>query len=125
MKQLLVVILLTLIFAIGFMGIRFESALFQEENTFEIIAAIAKLEFSNNDYVQITDTSKGTRYVSKNKNGSQEKVIKEFMKENGWQFKEQAGSAYIFEEDGVTVVVGARLFTKNYFLWNVPKEVLY
>lgn len=125
MKKFLAVILSVLIVVISFIGIRFGSALYQEENTAEIIASITKLEFSNNDYLQITDTYQGIRYVSKNKNGSQEKVIKEFMQENGWLFKEQAGSGYIFEEDGVTVVVETRLFTKNYFLWNVPREVLH
>ncbi|MGO4889006.1 hypothetical protein ACJ2A9_14725 [Anaerobacillus sp. MEB173] len=123
MKKFLVVILLVLIIAFGFIGIRFGSALFQEENTTEIIATITKLEFSNSDYIQITDTSDGIRYVTKNKNGSQEQIIKEFMEKNDWAFKEQMGAGYIFEKDGVTVVVETRLFTKNYFLWDVPKEV--
>ncbi|MCD8511142.1 MAG: hypothetical protein LRY73_15595 [Bacillus sp. (in: Bacteria)] len=56
-----------------FFGIRFGSALFQEENTAEIIASIAKLEFSTNDYIKITETPQRIRYVSKIKNGYQEK----------------------------------------------------
>lgn len=123
LKKLVLVILLLSVVAIGLFGIRFGSALFQEENTTEIIISITRLEFSTNDYIKITDTSQEIRYVSKNKNGSQERVIKEFMRENGWQFREQAGSGYIFEKDGVTVVVGTRLFTRNYFLWHVPKDV--
>jgi hypothetical protein len=125
LRKFLVVILLILIVSIGFIGIRFGSALFQEENTTEIISSITKLEFSSNDYVTITDTSRGIRYVSKNKNGSQEKIIKEFMKKKEWKFKEQMGAGYIFEKDGATVVVETRLFTKNYFLWDVPKEILH
>ena len=125
LKKFLLVILLILIVAIGFIVIRFGSALFQEENTTEIIASITKLEFSTNDYIKVTEISQRIRYVSKNENGFQEKVIKEFMQENGWQFKDQAGSGYIFEKDGETIVVEAKLFTKNYFLWSVPKEVLY
>lgn len=125
MKKFLLVILLVLIVFIGFIGIIFGSAFFQEENTTEIIASIIKLEFSNDNYVQVTDTSQGKRYVSKNKNSSQEDLIKEFMERNEWKYKEQMGAGFIFEKDGVTVVVGTRLFTKNYFLWDVPKEVLY
>lgn len=76
MKTFLLVILCLLIVGIGLIGIRFGSALFQEENTTEIIASITKLEFSTNNYIKVTDTSQRIRYVSKNKNGSQEKVIK-------------------------------------------------
>ena len=123
MKKFLVAILLILIVAIGFIGIRFGSALFQEENTIEIIASITKLDLANTNYIEVTDDSERTRYVSKNKSGSQEKIIKEFMRENGWQYKEQMGSGFIFEKDRVTVTIGTRLFTKNYFLWDVPKEV--
>ncbi|WP_047983487.1 hypothetical protein [Ornithinibacillus californiensis] len=125
MKKFLVVISLVLIVAIGFIGIRFGSALFQEENTTEIIASITKLEFTSNDYIKVTDTSHGIRYVSKNESGSQERVIKEFMKENEWQFKEQMGSGFLFMKDGMNVTVGTRLFSKNYFLWDVPKEVFH
>ncbi|MFN7253532.1 MAG: hypothetical protein ACK4M9_22570 [Anaerobacillus sp.] len=63
MKKFLVVIFLILIFAFGFIGIRFGSAMFQEENTTEIIASITKLEFSNNDYIQITKPSQGIRII--------------------------------------------------------------
>ncbi|GGM41274.1 hypothetical protein GCM10011351_29330 [Paraliobacillus quinghaiensis] len=125
MKKFLVVILLVLIVAIGFIVIRFGNALFQEENTTEIIASITKLEFTNNDYIKVTDTSHGIRCVSKNKRGSQEKVIKEFMKDNEWQFKEQMGSGFVFTKDGVNVVVETRLFSRNYFLWDVPEEVFH
>jgi hypothetical protein len=123
LKKFLVVILLVLIVAFVFLGIKFGSALFQEENTAEILTSIAELEFSNSDYTQITESTYGIRYVSKNKNGSQEQIIKEFMKKNEWEFKEQMGAGYIFEKDGITIVVETRLFTKNYFLWNVPNEV--
>lgn len=121
MKKYLVVILLIFIVFIGFIGIRFGSALFQEENTIQIIVSITKLEFSTKDYVKVTETVQRIRYVSKNKNGLQGEIINEFMQEYGWQFIEQAGSGYIFEKDGKTIVVETRLFTKNYFLWSVPK----
>ena len=123
LKKFLVVILLVLIVAFGFIGIRFGTALFQEENMTRIIATITKLEFSNSDYIPITETSYGISYVSKNKNGSQEQIIKKFMDKSEWGFKEQMGAGYIFEKDGMSVVFETRLFTKNYFLWDVPKEV--
>lgn len=123
MKRFLVVVLLILLVTIGLIGIRFGSALFQEENTFEILASITKLEFSDNHYIQVTDTSQGIRFVSKNRVGSQEQIIKDFLEEKEWEFKEQMGSGYFFEKDGVTVVVETRLYTKNYFLWIVPNEV--
>lgn len=119
MKKFLVVILSVLIVLIGFIGIRFGSALFQEENTTEIIVSIIKMEFSNNDYEHITDTSHGKMYVLKNNGGS----LEEFMGESGWQFKDQMGSGFIFEKDGASVVVVTRLFTKNYTLSIIPDEV--
>lgn len=124
MKKILLVLLVVLIAGIGFLGIRFGTALYQEENTTEILIAIVKLEFSNKQYIQVNDSSQRT-YVSKNKMDTQGMIINDFMKQHDWRFVEQMGSGYTFEKDGVSVVVGTRLFTSNYFIWNVPSEVFY
>ncbi|WP_245712485.1 hypothetical protein [Anaerobacillus alkalilacustris] len=123
LKRLLVIILVIVILLIGIIGIKFGSALGQEGNPTPVLTAIMKLESSNSHYEQVTDTEQGIKFVSKNGSGSQEKIIKEFMVEKGFEFKEQMGSGYIFEKDEMTTIVVTRLFTKNYFLWEVPNEV--
>ncbi len=121
MKKLLLGVLIIFILVIGFIGLRFGSALFQEDNTFEVLAAIAKLESTDHPYKQVSVNSQSIMFVSKNNNGGQ--VIKEFMEVRGWVFQEQMGSGYFFEKDEVTVVVETRLFTGNYFLWKVPRDM--
>ncbi|RXJ04598.1 hypothetical protein DS745_04230 [Anaerobacillus alkaliphilus] len=120
MKKLILGIVIFFMLVSGIIGLRFGSALFQEENTTEILAAIFKLESTDHPYKQVSVNSESIMFVSKNNNGSQ--VIKEFMEVRGWVFQEQMGSGYFFEKDEVTVVVETRLFTGNYFLWKVPRE---
>ena len=93
---------------------------FQEGNPVKIITPILKLNFSDNEIVEIFDTSLGSKYISKFKNGST--PITNFMKKNGgWVFKEQVGSGYVFEYDKKTITIESKMYSKKYIVWNVPQ----
>ncbi|SDK11447.1 hypothetical protein [Natronincola ferrireducens] len=126
MKKPLFIILMVFILLFGFITLRFGSALRQEGNPIPILTSIIKLELTNSDYQQFSETNNGYRYVSKTTRNSSSGYdsIKEFMKEKGWRFKEQAGAGFVFEGDEETVVIETRLYSKHYFLWYVPKKVL-
>ncbi|MCM3594795.1 hypothetical protein M4D55_03190 [Metabacillus idriensis] len=116
MKRFLMVMLLTLFICAGFIGLRFGSALFQEEDSASILLSILELELSMSDYAKVSEH----RYVSKSTDSSG--FIKEFMTEKGWTYRDQAGSGLIFEKEERSVVVETRQFSRHYILWDVPKD---
>ncbi|WP_240903819.1 hypothetical protein [Chengkuizengella sediminis] len=122
MKRFLFVTVGLFILMIGFLGLSFGNALTQEGNPIPILISIAKLETSGHDFEMFSSNDNSYRYVSENKSSD---VVKKFMSEKGWVFKEQMGSGFVFEKDQKVTTVGTRLFSKNYFLWDVPIEIFY
>ena len=114
--------LLILLFV--FITLRFGNALMQEGNPIPILTSIIKLELTNSNYQQFSKINNGNRYVSKNIKSSRTDLVKEFMKEKDWDFKEQMGAGLVFEKDEEVVTISTRLYSKHYFLWDIPKEVL-
>lgn len=116
--------LLLLVLILGFVILRFGSALSQEGNPIPILISIVKLEFSNSDYEQFTTNENSYRYISENTNSySRHNALKKLMSEDGWELKEQFGSGLVFQKDEETTVVETRLYSKYYLIWDVPKEV--
>lgn len=114
--------LLLIILIAGLVSLRFGSALFQEGNPIPILTSILVLKLSNSDYEQFSESNIRNRYVSENTGNSGFDEIKEFMKEKGWDFKEQMGSGLAFENDEEILVVETKQYSKNYILWNIPSE---
>ncbi|MFV8828557.1 hypothetical protein [Alkalihalobacterium sp. APHAB7] len=122
MKRFLIVSTTVLVLLISFIGLRFGSALFQEERPLLMLYTVMKLEFSDHDFELISDTSTSKRYISKTRVSSEE-IFHIYMSERGWNFKEQMGSGFIFEKDGMVRVVTTRMYTRHYFIWSVPNEI--
>jgi len=106
----------------GLITLRFGSALFQEGNPIPILTSIMGLEISNSDYEQFSESKIRNRYVSANTGKSRNNVIREFMKEKGWDFKEQMGSGLVFENGGETLVIETRQYSNHYIVWSIPSE---
>lgn len=125
MKKALSITLILLILLFGFITLRLGSALLQERNPIPIITSIVKLELTNSNYQQVSETDNGNWYVSKNTEKSRGNFdfLKEFMKERNWDFKEQMGAGLVFEKDREIVTIGTKLYSKYYLLWYAPKEV--
>ncbi|MGM0882950.1 MAG: hypothetical protein ACQEXQ_18180 [Bacillota bacterium] len=124
MKKILMTAILLFVLFTGFLTFRFGSALSQEGNPLPILSSISKLEFANSSYEQYSKTDKSTRFVSKNTGESRYDVVKDIMKKNGWDFKEQMGAGLVFEKNGQTKVVETRQYSRHYILSNIPNDVL-
>ena len=123
MKKILLSALLLFILITGFITLRFGSALVQEGNPLPILTSIMRLELSNSGYEQVEESKSSHQHVSLNTGDSSYDVIKDFMDEKGWSYKEQIGSGYIFENGEETVVISTRQYSRNYFLWDIPSEL--
>ncbi|WP_261132245.1 hypothetical protein [Bacillus sp. Marseille-Q3570] len=110
------ILLLTLI-------VIYSPARFQEGNPIPILLAIIKLEQSDKDYIQFAETETHIRYISKNKRVHRYDVIKEMLQKKGWSFKDQLGSGLVFESGTETLTIETRLYSKLYYLWELPKEI--
>jgi hypothetical protein len=106
---------------LGFIMGVYGKVIFQEGNPIPLISSIIKLEFSNEKYVKYSSVP--DKYISEVKADAESyKVMKDFMMEKGWTFKEQMGAGFIFEKDGELMAIGTRQYTKKYFLWSIPKK---
>ncbi len=118
--------MLFLVLSFGFIILSYGRALTQEGNPIPILTSIMKLELLNSGYEKISDTNNELKYVSEYK--YKEKypygIAMEFMKEKGWDFKEQMGAGLVFQKNEEVIVIETKHYSKHYYLWDVPKEVL-
>ncbi|HZH61140.1 MAG TPA: hypothetical protein VEY70_16570 [Metabacillus sp.] len=124
MKKVLIVVLLFFLLFFDFIGLRFGSALTQEGNPIPYLIAIGKYELSNSGYEEVLETSNEIRYVSEYEKKYPLGMAMEFMKMEGWKFKEQMGSGLVFEKNKEAITIETRQYSKHYFKWDVPKEIL-
>jgi hypothetical protein len=125
LKRFLLIVFFLLILIIGLISLRFGSAVFQERNPTPILTSIMNLELSKSNYEQFSESNMRNRYVSANTGNSRYDVVKEFMKEKGWDFKEQIGSGLVFGKNEKTLVVETRKYSRHYILWDIPNEAFW
>ena len=101
---------------------RYGYLLTKDEGTVRLVTAISILDSTPRDYVKFDETIFVTRYVSENSGESRYDIIKKVLSDLGWSYKTQEGAALFFRKDKDIVVVETKLFTRNYFLWDVPIE---
>jgi hypothetical protein len=125
LKKILIGLIIVVFLPIGYIYLRFGSALTQEGNPIPYLSSIIKLELSNNGKEKVVDGQHEERYISEFKVKYPYGIAIESMKSLGWEFKEQMGSGFIFEKNGQKAVVETRQYSKQYYIWDVPKEVTY
>jgi hypothetical protein len=125
LKKLLIGLIIVVLLPIGYIYLRFGSALTQEGNPVPYLSSIIKLELSNNGKEKVVDGQHEERYISEFKVKYPYGIAIEFMKSLGWEFKEQMGSGFIFEKNGQKAVVETRQYSKQYYIWDVPRKVIY
>ncbi|MGD6966148.1 hypothetical protein ACQCVP_06950 [Rossellomorea vietnamensis] len=124
MKKLVRAVLLIFFLFFGFITLRFGSALTQEGNPAPYLAAIGQHELSNNGYEEVLRTSTRIRYISKFEDKYPLGMAREYMETLGWEFKEQIGSGLMFEKGGDAITIETRQYSKHYYIWDIPKEIL-
>lgn len=124
MKKIILLVMITLLIAFGLITLRFGSALTQEGNPTPYLISITKHELTNNGYEEVLETTDVIRYISKYDKEYPLGMAIEFMQRRGWVFNEQMGSVLIFEKDKELINISTRQYSKHYFIWDVPREIL-
>lgn len=123
-KNKMFTVIATLVIAFSLVGFfigLFGNVIFQEGNPIPVISSIIKLKFTDAEYVEFSTNP--NRYISEFAAGDDRySVVLNYMKEQGWEFKEQMGSGLIFENKVEEIVVETRQYTKKYFIWRVPEK---
>lgn len=125
LKKFLTVMLFFFFLFFGYIGLRFGSALTQEGDPFPYLLAISKYEFSNKGYEEVLERTNDIRYVSEFEEKYPFGVMKEIMETKGWQYREQMGSGLVFEKERETITIETRQFSKHYYIWDIPKEIVH
>ncbi|WP_157801029.1 zf-HC2 domain-containing protein [Bacillus solitudinis] len=122
-KNKIFTVITTLVITFSLLGFfigAFGNVIFQEGNPIPVISSIIELEFTDAEYVVFSTGP--DRYVSEFKSGDNRySVVLKYMREQGWDFKEQMGSGLIFENEAEEIVVETRQYTRKYFIWSVPE----
>jgi len=107
------------ILVLGVFMVFYSNVIFQEGNPWPQIKGITELSFSNKDIVKLD--SQENKYITKSDNFE---TIKSFMKEKGYDFTEQMGSAYLFKSNIATnAIVVHKHYSRYYSLWIVNENV--
>lgn len=115
------IILSIISFALGALIYNYSPIIFQEGNPWPQIKGIALLTFGNKNIIKL-DT-KGNKYITKRDNIE---VIKTFMKDQGYEFKEQLGSGFIFIKlnPETTATAIHKYYSRYYSLWNISEKLI-
>ncbi|WP_337035293.1 hypothetical protein [Paenibacillus illinoisensis] len=62
------------------------------------------------------------QYLGRKINSNQ--ILKDRMKREGWQFKQQEGAAFFFKKDNKEAVVSTEIWNSNYVLYRVDDNVV-
>lgn len=93
--------------------------IFQEGNPIPIMNGILKLSTKKYDIVKVSQEP--IKYITKT--SKEDYLIKNKMKEDGWDFKEQLGSAYLFtNKDSETVLIERAQYTEKYTIWTLRSK---
>lgn len=122
MKKRTVVIILL---AIASLALLYESKIYYPPHPIESVSkkqlydigesAINQLQF-------VTNTDKRDWYITKNSN-EVNKLLKQFGKEQGWQFTGQDGSGYFFKKADETLIITVEMWSKKFKLIKVPSDI--
>lgn len=111
------IIIAIISFVLGTLIYSFSAVIFQEGNPWLQIKGIAQLSFSNTDMVKLSGPD--SKYMTESRNGQE--IIKDFMKNKGYEFIEQMGAGYLFDSPVGNAIVTQRQYSRFYSLWNVTE----
>ncbi|KGX93333.1 hypothetical protein N781_12790 [Pontibacillus halophilus JSM 076056 = DSM 19796] len=102
----------------------FRDTLFQEGNPFPVMKGIISIQWFGQDYVQISESANS--YISKTDKEDDEQYLsaKNYMQTYGWVFEKQADDSLLFVQDGKSITVELRMYTKDYYVFEAPKDQL-
>lgn len=115
-KRALIICIVVILIFIILSCILYVPSLFQEGNPLPILQSIIRLQLSNEKIIAISNNPE--RYITKTECGDD--ALISLMKSKGWIFKDQLGSGFIFENQGNSLTVVCRQYSKHFTVWTVP-----
>lgn len=82
---------------------------------------IDSLNDSSKEIVKIDDDNDYEWFITRMEQGRAYRNLKEMISNNGWHFKTQEGSGYIFEKNHDTLIATTEMWTGDYVIVKVPK----
>lgn len=117
-NKVILLIISFIILIVGISVLLYSPVIFQEGNPWPQIKGMTQLDFTDKDMVKLS--SEENRYMTKSKNGVE--VIKEYMKYKGYDFTEQMGSGYFFQNDiGDRLIVTHKFYSRFYSIWTISE----
>jgi len=117
-KKVLIIVSIVVLL-IGILALLSSPVIFQEGSLYPQIKGIVQLNFTNKDMVKLSGSD--NKYMTKSKNGQE--VIKNFMKNKGYEFTEQMGSGYLFKSSTEkSAIVTHKYYSRFYSLWNITEN---
>jgi len=119
MSKKFFLILIPIILVLCVFFFLYSPVIFQEGNPWPQIKGITQLNFSNTNMVKLSNPD--NKYMTKSKNGQE--VVKNFMKDKGYEFTEQMGSGYMFKSSSEkSAIVIHRYYSRFYSLWSITEN---
>ena len=117
-KKKLLLIFLAFLF-IGIFISLYSPIIFQERNPWQQIKGIVQLNFGNTNIIKLSDSK--DVYMTKSSDGKE--IIKNFMKDKGYEFTEQMGSGYLFKSlTNESAIVVHKYYSRYYSLWSINEN---
>jgi len=122
-RSITVILLIFVLFLTSIVAIWVRPILRQEENSVQVLKGIVQLNLKDLDFYEYDSNPiyMYTQYITKSKNGFE--VIRESLEDEGWIFKEQFGSGYLFKystNEKEDISISSVQFTRFFKLWNIP-----
>ncbi len=112
-------IFLLVVLIFGLSLFLYSPVIFQEGNPWPQIKGMMRLTMNKNEIVKISDQE--NKYMTKSEGGRE--VVINFMLQKGYIFKEQLGSGFVFEKQGIGTAITHRYYSRFYSLWNFPEDL--
>jgi len=94
----------------------------QEDNPIQVIGGIIQLNIRGLDLYEYDSNMESKQYITASKEGFE--IIQMLLEDEGWLFKEQFGSGYLFESSANTeenTTISSVQFTRYFKLWLIPQ----
>lgn len=117
-RKALLFILIVFLF-VGIFIYLYSPVIFQEGNPWPQVKGIVQLIFGRADIIKLSGSE--NKYITKSQNGQE--VIKDFIKDKGFEFTEQMGSGFLFKSPaGAGAIVTHKYYSRYYSLWSIAEN---
>ena len=105
-----------------FVGFNY-SVIFQRGNPIPYLAAASQISDKNPVVAVEDDSSNSYIYITKNNMASQQAFLEYIETKFDSEYKDQYGSAYLFESAGEKITISDEVYWRYFRVWSVPQNI--